>query len=135
MDWQQRIRGIIARRCNCVVALRSVESGALPRFLIAQGWELDKARKLTMGVLTIAMFVCAVSATQVAHAGLALALVACAGCTLLFVFCCSENLGSSVTSHEGYESIQLASEIFETNHSAVSGRGAAAARIARRQSE
>lgn len=79
-------------------ALGSVASGAIPRWLIARGWELDRARKLTMGLMTVAMFVCAVSATQVAHAGFALALVAC------MTFC-----------HAGWGNITLPAEIFPKN--------------------
>jgi ACS family hexuronate transporter-like MFS transporter len=79
-------------------ALGSVVSGALPRFLIARGWELDRARKTTMALMTAAMFMCAVSATQVAHAGLALALVAC------MTFC-----------HAGWGNITLPAEIFPKN--------------------
>jgi ACS family hexuronate transporter-like MFS transporter len=75
-----------------------VVSGALPRFLIARGWELDRARKTTMALMTAAMFMCAVSATQVAHAGLALALVAC------MTFC-----------HAGWGNITLPAEIFPKN--------------------
>ncbi len=79
-------------------ALGSVVSGALPRWLIARGWELDRARKATMALMTAGMFVGAVSATQVAHAGLALALVAC------MTFC-----------HAGWGNITLPTEIFPKN--------------------
>lgn len=79
-------------------AVGSVVSGALPRFLIAHGWELDPARKATMALMTTCMFVCAVLATQVAHAGLALALVAC------MTFC-----------HAGWGNITLPAEIFPKN--------------------
>lgn len=79
-------------------ALGSVASGAVPRFLIARGWELDRARKATMTFMTIAMFGCAVAATQVAHAGIALALVAS------MTFC-----------HAGWGNITLPAEIFPKN--------------------
>lgn len=88
-------------------ALGSVASGALPRFLIARGWPLDKARKTTMTLMTVVLFLCAISATQVVHAGSALALVAS------MMFC-----------HAGWGNITLPAEIFPTNAVAtVTGLG------------
>lgn len=79
-------------------AVGSVFSGALPRFLIGRGWELDKARKTTMGLMTFFMLVCALLATQVTHAGVALALVAS------MTFC-----------HAGWGNLTLPAEIFPKN--------------------
>ncbi|HEY9173903.1 MAG TPA: MFS transporter [Verrucomicrobiae bacterium] len=81
-----------------MAALGSVCSGAIPRLLIARGWGLDKARKTTMGVMTGAMLACCLLTTQVAHAGLALALVAA------MTFC-----------HAGWGNITLPAEIFPKN--------------------
>ena len=81
-----------------MAALGSVFSGAMPSFLIARGWELDKARKTTMAMMTGAMLACSLMATQAAHAGLALALVAS------MTFC-----------HAGWGNITLPAEIFPQN--------------------
>ena len=78
-------------------ALGSVMSGAIPRVLISLGWSLDKARKTTMSVMTAGIFFGAICATQVAQAGLALALVA------TMTFC-----------HAGWSNITLPAEIFPT---------------------
>ena len=88
-------------------ALGSVMSGVVPRVLVARGWSLDKARKTTMTLMTAGIFVCAISATQVAHAGPALALVAS------MTFC-----------HAGWGNITLPAEIFPSNAVAtVTGLG------------
>jgi len=88
-------------------ALGSVMSGVVPRVLLARGWSLDRARKTTMTVMTAGIFVCAISATQVAHAGPALALVAS------MTFC-----------HAGWGNITLPAEIFPSNAVAtVTGLG------------
>lgn len=88
-------------------ALGSLMSGAVPRVLVARGWSLNKARKTTMTLMTVGIFVCAISATQVAHAGPALALVAS------MTFC-----------HAGWGNITLPAEIFPSNAVAtVTGLG------------
>lgn len=81
-----------------MAALGSVFSGAMPRFLIARGWELDKARKTTMAMMTGAMLAGSLMAMQASHAGLALALVAS------MTFC-----------HAGWGNITLPAEIFPKN--------------------
>ncbi len=78
-------------------ALGSLMSGVIPRYLISLGWSLDKARKTTMSVMTAGIFFGAICATQVAQAGLALALVA------TMTFC-----------HAGWSNITLPAEIFPT---------------------
>ena len=90
-------------------ALGSVTGGALPRGLISRGWSLDKARKTTMSLMTLGIFLGAISATQVTRPGLALALVAC------MTFC-----------HAGWGNIMLPAEIFPSNAVAtVTGLGGA----------
>ena len=90
-------------------ALGSVTGGALPRWLISRGWSLDKARKTTMSLMTLGIFLGAISATQVTRPGLALALVAC------MTFC-----------HAGWGNIMLPAEIFPSNAVAtVTGLGGA----------
>lgn len=79
-------------------AVGSIASGALPRFLIARGWELDKARKTTMTVMTALMFGCALLATQASNAGTALVLV-----------------GTMMFCHAGWGNITLPAEIFPKN--------------------
>ena len=78
-------------------ALGSVMSGVIPRYLISLGWSLDKARKTTMSLMTGGIFLGAICATQVAQAGLALALVA------TMTFC-----------HAGWSNITLPAEVFPT---------------------
>ena len=90
-------------------ALGSVTGGALPRWLISRGWSLNKARKTTMSLMTLGIFLGAISATQVTRPGLALALVAS------MTFC-----------HAGWGNIMLPAEIFPNNAVAtVTGLGGA----------
>ncbi|MEI6074550.1 MAG: MFS transporter [Verrucomicrobiota bacterium] len=90
-------------------ALGSLTGGALPRWLISRGWSLDKARKTTMTLMTVGIFIGAISATQVARPALALALVAS------MTFC-----------HAGWGNIMLPAEIFPSNAVAtVTGLGGA----------
>ena len=90
-------------------ALGSVTGGALPRWLISRGWSLNKARKTTMSLMTLGIFLGAISATQVTRPGLALALIAC------MTFC-----------HAGWGNIMLPAEIFPNNAVAtVTGLGGA----------
>jgi ACS family hexuronate transporter-like MFS transporter len=79
-------------------AIGSIAGGALPRFLIGLGWELDKARKATMSLMTVLIFICAILATQASHAGLAMVLVAS------MMFC-----------HAGWGNMTLPAEIFPKN--------------------
>jgi len=81
-----------------MAALGSVCSGAIPRFLIARGWGLDKARKTTMAAMTGGMLVCCLLTTQVSNAALAMALVA------TMTFC-----------HAGWGNITLPAEVFPKN--------------------
>jgi ACS family hexuronate transporter-like MFS transporter len=81
-----------------VAAVGNVFSGALPRFLIGRGWELDKARKTTMGLMTVLMFLFCLSATQVSNPALALFVVAA------MTFC-----------HAGWGNITLPAEVFPKN--------------------
>lgn len=81
-----------------VAALGNVAGGAIPRFLISRGWELDKARKSTMGVMTCLMPVCCLLATQVAHPALAMTLIA------TMFFC-----------HAAWGNITLPAEVFPSN--------------------
>ena len=66
--------------------------------LIGRGWELDKARKTTMGLMTCLLFVFCLAAPQIGNPALALALVA--GMT----FC-----------HGGWNNITLPAEVFPKN--------------------
>ncbi len=58
------------------LALGNIAAGAIPRALIGRGWELDRARKMTMLVVSCAMPVLCLSVTQVRDPAMALALVA-----------------------------------------------------------
>jgi ACS family hexuronate transporter-like MFS transporter len=78
-----------------VAAVGNVMGGAIPRFLIAHGWPLDKARKSTMGVMTGLMLVFSLLATQVSNAALAMAIVAS------MMFC-----------HAAWGNITLPAEVF-----------------------
>lgn len=81
-----------------VAALGNIAGGALPRFLISRGWQLDTARKSTMGLMTALMLVFCLLATQVSHPGLALAVVA------TMTFC-----------HAAWGNITLPAEVFPKN--------------------
>jgi ACS family hexuronate transporter-like MFS transporter len=88
-------------------ALGNLAAGVIPRFLIGRGWELDKARKATMLLMTGALLVCLFSVTQVSNPMVALFLVA--GMT----FC-----------HGGWSNITLPAEVFPKNAIAtVTGLG------------
>lgn len=78
-----------------VAAAGNIAGGALPRFLISRGWELDKARKSTMGLMTGLMLLCSLLATQVSNSALALVIVAC------MMFC-----------HAAWGNITLPAEVF-----------------------
>lgn len=90
-------------------ALGNLAGGIIPRFLIGRGWDLDKARKGTMILMTGTLLVCLFSVTQIANPTLALLLVA--GMT----FC-----------HGGWSNITLPAEVFPKNAIAtVTGLGGA----------
>ncbi|MBI5395334.1 MAG: MFS transporter [Verrucomicrobia bacterium] len=92
-----------------VAAIGNVFSGAMPRWLISRGWELNSARKLTMGLMTCLMLVFCLIVPQVANPALALAIVA--GMT----FC-----------HAGWGNIILPAEVFPKNAvGTVTGLGGA----------
>ncbi len=90
-------------------ALGNLSGGIIPRWLMSQGWTLDRARKTTMILMTGTLLVCLLSVTQVAHPTAALFLVA--GMT----FC-----------HGGWSNITLPAEVFPQNAIAtVTGLGGA----------
>jgi ACS family hexuronate transporter-like MFS transporter len=90
-------------------ALGNLSSGIIPRLLIARGWELDKARKTTMALMTLGILILSLATTQITSAPLAL--VAVAG----MFFC-----------HGGWGNIILPAEVFPKNAIAtVTGFGGA----------
>jgi ACS family hexuronate transporter-like MFS transporter len=92
-----------------VAAVGNIFGGAMPRWLISRGWELDRARKSTMLVMTCLMPVFCLLATQVSNAALALTIVA--GMT----FC-----------HASWGNITLVAEVFPKNAvGTVTGLGGA----------
>ena len=92
-----------------VAAVGNIFGGAMPRWLISRGWELNRARKSTMLAMTCLMPVFCLLATQVAHPALALAIVA--GMT----FC-----------HAAWGNITLVAEVFPKNAvGTVTGLGGA----------
>ncbi len=78
-----------------MAAAGNIFGGGLPRFLISRGWQLDKARKTTMVFMTAAMLFLCVMVTQVANAGVAMAIVG------LMMFC-----------HSAWGNITLPAEVF-----------------------
>lgn len=92
-----------------VAAVGNIFGGGMPRWLIGRGWELNRARKTTMTVMTFLMPVFCVLATQVSNPALALAIVA--GMT----FC-----------HASWGNITLVAEVFPKNAvGTVTGLGGA----------
>ncbi len=90
-------------------AVGNLCGGLIPRLLIARGWELDRARKGTMILMTATLLVCLFSVTRAASPHLALLLVA--GMT----FC-----------HGGWSNITLPAEVFpRTAIATVTGLGGA----------
>ncbi|RPI19078.1 MAG: MFS transporter, partial [Acidobacteria bacterium] len=57
-------------------ALGNIASGAIPRYLIARGWPLNRARKATMLVISCVLPIVCLLITQVENWGLALGLLA-----------------------------------------------------------
>ena len=92
-----------------VAAIGNIFGGALPRWLISRGWELNRARKTTMLIMTCLMPVCCVLATQAGNPALALAIVAG------MMFC-----------HASWGNITLVAEVFPKNAvGTVTGLGGA----------
>jgi len=81
-----------------VAAIGNVFAGGMPRWLISRNWELNSARKATMGAMTVLMLVFCIMVPQVSNPALALAIVA--GMT----FC-----------HAGWGNIILPAEVFPKN--------------------
>jgi MFS transporter, ACS family, hexuronate transporter len=92
-----------------MAALGNLFSGAMPRYLISRGWELDRARKTTMGLMTgLLLFFC-LAAPQIGHPALALVLV-----------------GGMTFCHGGWGNMTLPAEVFPKNSVAtVTGLGGA----------
>ncbi|RPJ85987.1 MAG: MFS transporter, partial [Acidobacteria bacterium] len=67
--------GTLAWIPYAVAALGNIASGAIPRFLIARGWSLNRARKTTMLVISCLMPVFLLMVTQVESWALALVLL------------------------------------------------------------
>jgi ACS family hexuronate transporter-like MFS transporter len=90
-------------------ALGNLAGGIIPRFLIGRGWELDRARKSTMIVMTSVLLACLFAVTRIDNPVLALSLVAG------MMFC-----------HGGWSNITLPAEVFPRNAIAtVTGFGGA----------
>ena len=77
------------------LALGNIFSGAAPRYLIARGWALNRARKTTMFAISCAMPVCCLLITQVESPVLAVALVT----AMMF-------------GHSGWGNITIPAEVF-----------------------
>lgn len=78
-----------------VAAIGNLFAGGMPRWLISRGWELNSARKFTMGLTTCLMLAFCVTVPQVSNPAIALAIIA--GMT----FC-----------HAGWGNIILPAEVF-----------------------
>ena len=92
-----------------MAALGNVFSGAMPRYLISRGWELDTARKSTMSLMTVLILVCCVAAPQIGQPAVALALV-----------------GGMTFCHGGWNNMTLPAEVFPRNSVAtITGLGGA----------
>ena len=90
-------------------ALGNLCGGIIPRILIGRGWDLDRARKGTMTLMTAMLLVCLYSVTRAGNPNVALCLVAC------MTFC-----------HGGWSNITLPAEVFPQNAIAtVTGLGGA----------
>ncbi|NWG14203.1 MAG: MFS transporter [Acidobacteria bacterium] len=77
------------------LALGNIFSGAAPRYLVARGWTLNRARKTTMFVISCLMPVCCLLVTRVESAALAVALVT----AMMF-------------GHSGWGNITIPAEVF-----------------------
>jgi ACS family hexuronate transporter-like MFS transporter len=101
--------GMFAWIPYAVAAIGNVFGGAMPRWLISRGWDLNRARKTTMTVMTFLMPVFCVLATQVGHPALAVVIVAG------MMFC-----------HASWGNITLVAEVFPKNAvGTVTGLGGA----------
>lgn len=90
-------------------AVGNLASGLIPRVLIGRGWELDRARKVTMVAMTLGILLLSLSITRISSPVLALAAVA-------GMFFC----------HGGWGNMTLPAEVFPKNAIAsVSGFGGA----------
>jgi ACS family hexuronate transporter-like MFS transporter len=78
-----------------MAAAGNIFGGALPRFLISRGWQLDVARKSTMGLMTLSMLALCILLTQASNAALAMTIVG------FMMFC-----------HAAWGNITLPAEVF-----------------------
>ncbi|MGH9755638.1 MAG: MFS transporter [Blastocatellia bacterium] len=91
------------------LTLGNLFSGALPRFLISRGWRLNRARKTTMLLVSLAMPVFCLLVTKVASPAVAIAVVA----AMMF-------------GHAAWGNITLPAEVFPRNAiGTVTGLGGA----------
>lgn len=96
------------------LALGNVVGGAIPRALIARGWTLNRARKMMMLTVSVAMPICYITLTQVESAAAAL--------TLLTI---------AMFGHAAWGNITLPSEVFPTRAiGTVTGLGGACGGLA-----
>ena len=92
-----------------MAALGNIFSGAMPRYLISRGWELDTARKTTMALMTCLLLVFSLGAPQIGQPMLALLLV-----------------GGMTFCHGGWNNMALPAEVFpKTSVATVTGLGGA----------
>lgn len=80
------------------LTLGNLFSGAMPRYLISRGWELNRARKTTMLLVSLAMPFCCLLVTKVASPVVAVAVVA----AMMF-------------GHAAWGNITLPAEVFPRN--------------------
>lgn len=80
------------------LTLGNLFSGAMPRFLISRGWELNKARKTTMLGVSLAMVVFCFAVTQVGSPAMAVLVLA-----------------GVMFGHAGWGNITLPAEVFHKN--------------------
>ncbi|MFN0112309.1 MAG: MFS transporter [Blastocatellia bacterium] len=80
------------------LTLGNLFSGAMPRFLISRGWELNKARKTTMLGVSLAMLALCFAVTQVSSPAMAVLVLA-----------------GVMFGHSGWGNITLPAEVFHKN--------------------
>lgn len=80
------------------LTLGNLFSGAMPRFLISRGWDLNKARKTTMLGVSLAMVVLCFAVTQVGSPAMAVLVLA-----------------GVMFGHSGWGNITLPAEVFHKN--------------------
>jgi MFS transporter, ACS family, aldohexuronate transporter len=101
--------GIYAWIPFMALALGNVAGGAIPRALVASGWTINRARKLTMLVVSCAMPICYLSLPWVASPSVALTLITIA-----------------MFGHAAWGNITLPAEVFPTRAiGTVTGLGGA----------